>query len=439
MKKISSLFLLFFILSNVWAQSDLLQSGPMVGYTKAGATRLWVQTKKEALVKIKYYEVASEKNYFFTNEYSTSKNEAYTALLTADKTIPGKNYQYELYINNTLVPRPYPLFFKTNTENKNEPINFKVALGSCAFVNDTLRDDKENHKGGGYEIYKAIADQKPDMMLWLGDNVYFRKNDWNSKEGMMYRYTHTRSLYQMQPLLGNTENIAAWDDHDYGPNDSDKEFKNKKLSLEVFKLFWPNPPDAFNSNESIATTFVRGDVQFFLLDDRTYRSPADTDSDDKKELLGEKQILWLMKELRSSTAVFKIIVMGGQVLNPLEVYETYANYEKEWKSLLSQLEKEKIPGLVFFSGDRHFSEVMKMTRKNNYPLYEFTVSPLNSRPYMEGSEKNPIRIQGSLIQQYNFATLDFSGQDKDRVMKVQYRNKDGVMLFEKVIKAEELK
>ncbi len=180
------------------------------------------------------------------------------------------------------------------------------------------------------------------------------------------------------------------------------------------------------------------DVQFFLLDDRTFRSPEETDSDDKNELLGEKQIAWLIKELKASKANFKIIAMGGQVLNPLKVEETYANYKEEWKEFLKQLDKEKIPGIVFLSGDRHFSEVMKMETAKNYPIYEFTVSPLNSGPYIDVNEKNPLRIPGSLITQYNFATLDFYGAGKERAMRVQYRNKDGVLLFEKIIKAEEL-
>ncbi len=440
MKKILFIILPFFVWAQAFSQVELLQSGPMVGYTTSGVSKIWVQTKKEAVVKIKYYERGfSGSGFFFTKEYATTKSEGYVALLLADKTLPRKTYFYELYINAVAVPRPYPLRFKTSALDTDESDTLKIAMGSCVYINDTTVDKKENLKGGGYEIYTTIAAQQPDMMLWLGDNVYFRKSDWQSKEGMMYRYTHTRSLLQMQPLLGATENIALWDDHDYGPNDSDKGFKNKKSSQEVFNLFWANPSSGFSVGKSIATTFVKGDVQFFLLDDRTFRSPKETDSDDKKELLGEEQLNWLLKELKSSKATFKLVAMGGQVLNPLKVFETYANYKEEWKKLLSQLEQSKISGVVFFSGDRHFSEVMKMERGNNYPLYEFTVSPLNSTPYTGSKEQNEMRISGSLIAQRNFATLEVFGIGKDRTMRMQYRSIEGVLLYEKVIRAEELR
>jgi alkaline phosphatase D len=420
----------------VFSQPELLQSGPMVGHVQPDKVTFWVQTKKEAIVKIKYYEQRSPEISFYTSEYKTSSTEGYTAHLLGDKTSPGKNYFYELYINNVLVPRPYSLRFKTSGASV-VPASFKVAMGSCAYVNDSS-SKSESYKGGNYEIYTAIYSKDPDMMLWLGDNAYLRNKDWTSKEGMLYRYTHTRSLPVLQPLLGATENYAVWDDHDYGPNDSDKNFSNKKISLQVFKNFWANPSYGFGETEAAVTTFVKEDVQFFLLDDRSFRDPGE-DSDDRNEILGKKQLEWLIKGLKESKATFKIVAMGGQVLNPLRVYENYSKYEKEWDKLLTALQDPSIRGVVFLSGDRHFSEAMKMDRKSLSPLYEFTVSPLNSRPYQEVDEKNPIRMPGSLIKENNFAVLEFTGEVAERAMKMVYYDKDGKMLFEKVIKAIELK
>ena len=36
---------------------------------------------------------------------------------------------------------------------------------------------------------------------------------------------------------------------------------------------------------------------------------------------------------------------------------------------------------MFLSGDRHFTELLKVERPGTYPLYEFTSSPLTSRPW----------------------------------------------------------
>ena len=110
-------------------------------------------------------------------------------------------------------------------------------------------------------------------MLWLGDNIYLREADWNTRTGIMYRYTHTRSLPEMQPLLASSINYAIWDDHDFGPNDADRSYHLKNTTLEAFKLFWANPTYGIVGDSGVATTFEWGDVQFFMLDNRYFRAP----------------------------------------------------------------------------------------------------------------------------------------------------------------------
>jgi phosphodiesterase/alkaline phosphatase D-like protein len=60
------------------------------------------------------------------------------------------------------------------------PRDFRVAFGSCAYVNDPPFDRSSRPSGpygGGYAIFDSIARMKPDMMLWLGDNIYLRDAD----------------------------------------------------------------------------------------------------------------------------------------------------------------------------------------------------------------------------------------------------------------------
>ena len=66
-------------------------------------------------------------------------------------------------------------------------------------------------------------------MLWLGDNIYTREVDFYSLSGYQKRYTHTRNIKEMQPLLSNTHHYAIWDDHDYGPNNTDRSNIHKMM------------------------------------------------------------------------------------------------------------------------------------------------------------------------------------------------------------------
>ena len=210
-------------------------------------------------------------------------------------------------------------------------------------------------------------------MLWLGDNVYFREPD-DSRTGVYHRYTHDRSLSELQPLLGSVHHYAIWDDHDYGPNNSDRSFIYKDITLEAFKNFWANPTYGIPENKGITTQFKWADIDFFLMDNRYFRTPQNR-KNIYKEILGNDQVQWLIDALLNSKAPFKVIALGGQFLNSEKIYENHINWEDEHKKILDLISKEKIEGVIFISGDRHFSEVSKMDRYGAYPLYDFTVSP----------------------------------------------------------------
>lgn len=420
------------------AEQSLLQSGPMVGYADYREVALWVQTTEAARVFIEYWDTATGKRYR-TEEVMTRKENGYIAHLNAYPLEPGRVYRYEVYINGKKVHRPYPLRFQTLPlwQWRTDPPDFRIAVASCFYVNEPEYDRPGEPYGGDYEILKAIVNQHPDAMLWLGDNVYLREVDWNTRSGFIHRYTHTRSLPELQPLLGSVHHYAIWDDHDYGPNNSDRGFWNRKVALEVFQLFWRNPVYGADGEEDISGRFEWGDVEFFLLDNRMHRTPNDRITG-QRELLGEKQIEWLIDALKYSTATFKIVAIGGQVLNPVARWENYATYPEERAKLLRRIEQEKIPGVIFLSGDRHHSEITKMPRPGTYPLYEITISPLTARPYDASNEPNYFRVPETMVAERNFAILEFRGSRKDRRLICRVFNKEGTELWKYEIKAEEL-
>jgi alkaline phosphatase D len=206
--------------------------------------------------------------------------------------------------------------------------------------------------------------------VWLGDNTYLREADWSSRSGILHRYTHTRAYSGLQPLLASTHHYATWDDHDYGPNNSDRSYWGKGLAREAFELFWPNPSYGMPGIPGIATVFEWADTLFVLLDDRTNRSPNNRETGERT-MLGDAQVEWLIDTLVSSTATLKFVAVGGQFLNPNDGFETFATFPKERERILRLLEAERIPGVFFLTGDRHRTELSKLERPG---LYRYTTS-----------------------------------------------------------------
>ena len=74
------LFVIFAQYASV-AQKELLQSGPMVGYSEMLEVTLWVQTKDAADVSIVYWSMENPGNKHITNNVLTEKDKAFTALV----------------------------------------------------------------------------------------------------------------------------------------------------------------------------------------------------------------------------------------------------------------------------------------------------------------------------------------------------------------------
>ena len=100
----------------------------------------------------------------------------------------------------------------------------------------------------------------------------------------------------------------------------------------------------------------------------------------------------------------------------------------------------KIPGLLFLSGDRHHSEIIKMERQSNYTLYDVTVSPLTSGvSKVSGNEiAHPARVI-DVIETYNYARFSFSGGPKNRELRVEFLDTKGKKLGEWSINETALK
>ncbi|MDO1448450.1 alkaline phosphatase D family protein [Rhodocytophaga aerolata] len=443
MKKHVYLFAYFLIFLNIttYAQASLLQAGPMVGYSEMVEVALWVQTTKPAKVKFMYWETAAPQQKRSTEEVTTTQEKAFTALVKADQLQPGKKYTYELYINGNSVKRPYPLQFQSQTlwQWRSDPPEFTFAMGSCAYINEPEVDRPGKPYGSGYEIFTTIHQQKPDFMLWMGDNTYLREVDWNTRSGILHRYTHTRATKELQPLLGSIHHYATWDDHDFGPDNADRSFWNKEITKEAFKLFWANPNYASGEKEGIYGTFQWNDVQFFLLDNRYYKTPNHNFLG-KRTLLGADQLQWLIDALIFSKATFKFIVIGNQVINPTKLEDSYTFYPEEKEELLKAIRQANIPGVVFLDGDRHHSVLMKMDREGTYPLYDLTVSPLTAgvaKPWPE--EDLSLMVPNTMFIEHNFALLSVKGPRTDRVLTIRLMNDKGTEVWSKEIKASELK
>lgn len=433
-----NLFLMIIFVLSISAQEtpDYIQSGPMLGYIEYREALIWVQTNLVGDVVIEYNAKENPDNKYYSNMVRTEKATGYTAKLLCDAVIPGRTYEYKVFVNNQEQKFDYPLEFKVPAlwEYRTDPPVFKIMFGSCLFINDKPFDRPGKSYGGEYEIMKAMTEEKAEIMIWLGDNTYTREADWHSKTGMIYRYTHTRSTPELQQLLSQSINLATWDDHDFGPNNSDRSFRDKDIALNIFSTFWGNPGFGRGEKRGIYTNYVYGDIEFILLDNRYHRTPNAMKTE-KRTWLGEDQMRWFKDKIVSSKAPFKIVCIGGQVLTTSESGETYSGLApEERKEIIDHIDENGVEGVVFLTGDRHFSELSKIKTASGIEIWDYTNSPLTSGAFGGGcNENNQNRVSGTCYTDRNYGIIEVKGNKQNRQLVLKCMDKNGDEIWQKLI------
>ncbi len=301
----------------------------------------------------------------------------------------------------------------------------RIAFGSCS-ISDSPQ-----------QMWGDILQQKPQLCIWLGDNIYGDTHDMNEMNANYYKQ---KSHPDYQKLITQCPIIGTWDDHDYGVNDGGKNFSKKKESKEAMLSFFDVPQqDEVRKHEGVysAHTYGSGDkkVKVLLLDTRYFRDTLYLsktpgiryDPNPTGDVLGEEQWKWLEKELTNSDAALHIIGSSIQFIADDHGYEKWANFPTARNRFIQLLSKTKPKNTIIISGDRHMAEMSKMKIpgwKNE--LYDFTASGLTHTWSSEWEETNKHRV-GELIIKKNFGLLDIMWSGNTPKLVATVRGLNGVL------------
>ncbi len=452
-KLLTVLFLLLAIA--VFAQpKNGLVSGPWAGNVELRNATIWLEVTPDVKsVAIKFAAVNADKKAsgleFGTVKYKGELGKDFNPIkIELNGLKLNTFYNYSILINNKPVVVPFSTKFITKDlwQWRKPAPDFSFLTGSCAYFNEPEFDRPGKPYGGDSSIFQTMANTPAAFHVWLGDNWYTREVDYYTAWGLNYRASRDRSLPVLQKFMAAMPQYAIWDDHDYGPNDAGKSYLLKEASRNVFMNYSLNPAYG-EDGKGIYSVVSYGDVDIFLTDDRYFRSEAEmADSvngqpNNSKTYFGKMQMEWLKNALLFSKATFKIIATGSQVLNPFSEYDCMRFYSAEYNELMNFLTTEKIKGVLFFSGDRHYSEVIKKERNGLYPLYDVTNSPYTSGVgKVQGTElTNAARVEGTLVEEQNFTKVSISGKRNQRLLKVEFIGIKGNKLGEWSVEEKELK
>jgi alkaline phosphatase D len=303
----------------------------------------------------------------------------------------------------------------------------RIAFGSCS------------HQDREQPIWDAIVKEKPELFLFLGDNIYADTQD---PAVMKKKYDKQAAIPGYQKLRKACPALATWDDHDYGGDDVGAEYPKKKESQKLFLDFFGVPKDSPRRKQegvyNAATFGPEGKrVQVILLDMRYFRSPLKKDTkrprsqgqyvanDDKDAtMLGAAQWKWLEEQLRKPAEV-RLICSSIQVVAEDHGFEKWMNMPRERAKLYALIRDTKASGVVFLSGDRHLAELSLMEGDAGYPFFDLTSSGLNqANKRWRALETNRHRVATMNVGD-NYGVVRIDWQKKDPVVSLEIHDDEG--------------
>lgn len=446
MKKIL-LFTTLLFCNEIFAQ---IVAGPLLGYVEHREAAIWIEVdQKVGKVGVEYWPKNNNNSkavIYYKGELKNKYNPL-TIILPDLQMNTAYQYQFEIDGKALFPSRVYEFKTKDLWEWRKPAPDFKFLFGSCVYLNDSLYDRPGKPYGQDPSILEKMADTEADFNIWCGDNLYLREADYSSASGIAYRYSHDRATKEYQRVLAARPNYAIWDDHDYGPDNSNQSYELKNSTYTCFKNYFPQRNYGNNAQDGIYQTFMYSDAQFFMMDDRFYRSAnelpdmVDGKPNLDKVFYGKQQLEWLKNALLSSKAVFKFIINGGQILNPNADKECLRSYTAEFNELINFIKTNKVEGIIFLTGDRHFTEMHKISTAGCYDLIDFTSSPITSGVYAVDKTKesvNPTRVEGSLFIGNNFSRIGVSGPKNERKVTFETLDQKGEKKWEYSISQQQL-
>jgi alkaline phosphatase D len=444
MKRTFFLTLFLGVLLHIHSQPRVI-SGPMLGPVELRDAKLWVEVSPEVKTLSVQLNKKGEAKSRMIPYKGVLGNDFNPVTFTIGGLDFNTTYEYRVLVNGKVTTAHGSFTTKDLWQWRKPAPDFSFLTGSCSYFNEPVYDRPGTPYGKDSSIFETMAKERAAFMLWLGDAWYTREVDYYSSWGLWYRASHDRATKILQPFLKAMPHFGIWDDHDFGPNDIGKSYVLKEESRKVFTNYFCNP-SAGENEQGIYTMMSWGDADVFMLDSRWWRSSDYTpDSiqgkpNPSKRMLGEQQMEWLKHSLLYSSAPFKIIAVGSQVLNPVSPYDKWRDFPAEYKEFMNFLEDHRINGVLFLTGDRHHSEIIKVDRPGTYSLYDITVSPLTSGTHKFGDaeKNNPFRIFG-LDEKQNYGKFTLSGNRGERRLTVEFLGVKGEKLGEWSVNEKELR
>ena len=272
--------------------------------------------------------------------YQPVNEESRTVTFAVDSLDENTRYRYAVEVGGELDTLRAGSF-RTPSSG---PFSFSVIAGGCSTT------------GSDRPVFDVIRRQNPLFFMHVGDFHYENLDDVEA-EAYRQAYRDVLASPAQSALYRSTPIAYMWDDHDYGPNNSDRFSPGQASARSAYRTMTPHYPLAAGlGNVPIFQSFTIGRLHFIMTDLRSSRRPRRRRFARVPTMMGERQKDWFKEEILRAKMDGKVIVWLSSVpwiYRANSLSDSWGGYAEEREEIANFLKDNDVQNFFIMAGDAH--------------------------------------------------------------------------------------
>ncbi len=346
-----------FLLIQLCISAQYIEIGPYSGaVSDSSAVIVYKLSLPDQQCRVQYATDSLFRKSEFSDVHTTSGADANYIKVALKNLTPETKYFYRLELNGEKLDRSRGKFRTFSNQAK----SFTFAFGNSL--------KSESRKSG----VRAAAERDILFFLNTGDLHY---DNIDVPDIGLFRNSYQKAFLRkdMSYMGKRVPFVYIWDDHDYGPNNSDKTAPGRLESGRAYRECIPHYPLVTKEkNGAIFQAFTVNKTRFVVTDLRSMRDQNKKTDNENKSMMGEEQLTWFLNEIRESSSKHPLVIWVSSVPYTSEKQEggdSWGGFTYERRVIANFIKEHEINNLMIISGDAH-SIAFNNGLNNNYSAYD---------------------------------------------------------------------
>ncbi|AZM54172.1 hypothetical protein DMA15_17665 [Streptomyces sp. WAC 01529] len=327
-------------------------------------------------------------------------------VLTFDVTDLEAGAQYWVLVDDGALNVSFKATFRTHPGAVGEPLSYIFGAAGDAGLTGDGDDSYITSAVSNNPVFDTMrAQAAAEQWSWfshLGD-LHYRNIATNSPASFRTAYFENMNYgpvvgpFRQGDFFRSVASTYVWDDHDFGPNNSDRTSASRPAAQQVYREWVPHYP--LPDPAGIYQSWQVGRVLYIASDVRSFRDPNSDPLTPSKTMLGTAQKAWMETLLTTTSAKALVWQCPSRWVGGDDTWNSFPHERAEMIQFLG--DTGWLDRMVFMTADMHATSICSGPNNphGSFPMFMF--ASLDAGAWSTGPEYDI----GSVAGRRQYGTL----------------------------------